>query len=314
MSTNPNNAIGTNGAFGGRTSVNAFNDDLSAWTRGVMSGWACVPDSGMTIKIGGDATTRDVAVAEDNSGNKTTINNISGLPVSLTISGAPASNTRIDSVVAYVDNPPQGVSTVADNASACGIIVVEGTASSTPVAPDDTAIRTAITADGATGTTAYYAVLANITVANGTTTITSGEINAGDVSALAGSGVVKSQNIDFATFIVSNQDSTEKAASTAFADALSVDISSIPIGSKFLVIFTASASGTNEINGYFLRIRYGNEYSIIYGQGNSWGKNVAGQCVFTKLDGQNDVVLQHKKDQPDSVIGTARACSCIVVK
>lgn len=197
--TNPNNAIGTNGAFGGRTSVNAFNDDLSAWSRGVMSGWACVPDSGMTVALGGDSNIRDVAVAVDDAGNRTSINNISQAPVKVTIPGAPASNTRIDSIVAYVDNPPQGSATITDNYESCGIIVVSGTATANPVAPSESTIRTAITADGATGATAYYVVLANVSVASGTTDITAGEIESGDISGLVGEGVVKADNIDFAT-------------------------------------------------------------------------------------------------------------------
>ena len=212
--TNPNNAIGTNGAFGGRTSVNAFNDGLNAWTRGVMSGWACVPDSGMTVAIGGDPDTRDVAVAEDDAGNKTSINNISLAPVKMTIPGAPASNTRIDSIVAYVDNPPQGSADITDNYEACGIIVVSGTASSSPVPPNETAIRTAITSDGATGATAYYVVLANVSVATGTTDITAGEILAGDVAGLSAQGIIGTDNIadsavtadkiDFTTSVDSN--------------------------------------------------------------------------------------------------------------
>lgn len=181
--TNPNNAIGTNGAYGGRTSVDAFNDDLAMFsTRGVISGFAITPDSGMTVSLGGDGVARDVAVAEDNVGNKTTINNISKAPISITISGAPANNSRIDSIVAYVEKPAQGTSSAVDNPSACGLIVVEGATASTPVAPDNSAIRTAITSDGASGTTAYYVVLGNITVASGTTTITSNMIEDGAVA------------------------------------------------------------------------------------------------------------------------------------
>lgn len=192
--TNPNNAVGTNGAYGGRTSVNAFNDDLAPYSRGILSGWACSPDSGLTVTLGGDGITRDVAVAEDNAGNKTTINNISGSPISVTMDAAPGSNSRIDLVVAYVNNPPQGSSTVADNPAACGIIKVTGTAASTPIAPNDSAIRSAITADGASGTTAYYVILATITIASGTTDLTSDNIKAGVGSKIG------SSNIDFSTF------------------------------------------------------------------------------------------------------------------
>lgn len=194
MSSNPNNAVGTNAAYSGRTSVNAFNDDLAAYTSGVLSGWTCVPSSGLTLALGGVSGTRDVAVAEDPAGNKTSINNISGSPISVTISAPPASNSRIDAIVAYVDNPPEGASSTADNPGACGLITVEGTAAATPVVPNESAIRTAITADGASGSTAYYAILALVTVASGTTDITSDAIQAGDVAQ------INSRAIDFSAF------------------------------------------------------------------------------------------------------------------
>lgn len=183
--TNPNNAIGTNAGFGGRTSPNALNDNLAAWTRGVISGWACSPKSGMIIQIGGSGSDRDVAVAEDNAGNKTTINNRSGSPVDITLSGASSTGNRIDSIVAYVDNPAQGTSSDVDYAPACGIIAVKGTVSSNPSAPTNAQIRSAITADGANGTAAYYVILANITVGQGVTTIGSGAIAQGAKATLS---------------------------------------------------------------------------------------------------------------------------------
>lgn len=182
--TNPGNAVGTNAAYAGRTSVNAFNDSLAAYSRGVISGWQCSPNSGLTISLGGSGNTRDVAVAQDNAGNKTSINNISGAPINVTMAAAPGANSRIDAVVAYVDNPPQGSSTVADNYEACGLIAVSGTAAANPVAPSDNTIRSAITADGASGTTAYYVVLAYITMASGTTDITSNMISNGQVAVI----------------------------------------------------------------------------------------------------------------------------------
>lgn len=212
--TNPNNAVGTNAAYGGRTSVNAFNDDLTIYSRGILSGWACSPKSGMTVQIGGNGSDRDAAVAEDNAGNKTSINNISGSPIDVTIPAAPATNNRIDLIVAYADNPPSGTSTVVDNPAACGIIVVSGTAAASPTAPTDATIRSAITADGASGSTAYYVILAQIRVGTGVTTIGSGVITQGDVVksyATAGDetvgtdslqdGAVTSDKVDYATFM-----------------------------------------------------------------------------------------------------------------
>ena len=196
--TNPNNAVGTNAAYGGRTSVNAFNDDLTIYSRGILSGWACSPKSGMTVQIGGNGSDRDAAVAEDNAGNKTSINNISGSPIDVTIPAAPATNNRIDIIVAYADNPPSGTSTVVDNPAACGIIVVSGTAAANPTAPTDATIRSAITTDGASGSTAYYVILAQIRVGTGVTTIGSGVITQGDVVksyATAGDGTVTTDSI-----------------------------------------------------------------------------------------------------------------------
>ena len=175
--TNPDNALGTNGAFGGRTSVNAFNDVLATFdSAGIVSGFAVAPDTGMTVNVGGSGTVRDVAVAEDPFGNRTTVDNISGDPIPVTIDTASTTTARIDSIVAYVNSPANASDTATDNPTACGIISVNGTSGGAPL---DSAIRTAITADGGTGSTAYYVVIANVSVPANTTTITSGLISAG---------------------------------------------------------------------------------------------------------------------------------------
>lgn len=178
--TNPNNAIGTNAAYSGRTSPNAFNDITASFTAGIVSGWECVPKTGMTIQLGGQVGTRDVALAEDNAGNKLTINNRSGAPVEVTLPGAPSTNNRVDAIVAYVDNPSTGDDNTTDNPTTCGIIAVSGTVAANPTAPNEAAIRSAITADGATGGTAYYVVLATILVGTNVTTIGSGVITQGE--------------------------------------------------------------------------------------------------------------------------------------
>lgn len=181
--TNPDNTVGTNAGYDGRTTPNAFNDILGAFTRGIVSGWACSPKSGMTVQLGGDGTTRDVAIAEDNAGNKTTINNRTATPVEITLAGAPATGNRIDSIVAYVDSAQSGQGTTdVDFPSITGIIAVSGTAAGTPTAPTEAQIRTAITNDGADGASSFYVVLANITVGQGVTTIGSGVIAQGDAA------------------------------------------------------------------------------------------------------------------------------------
>lgn len=226
---NPNNAIGTNAAYSGRTSVNAFNDDLAAYSRGILSGWNCQVGTGLTVMLGGGHSVRDVAIAEDNAGNKTTINNISLDEVPVTLDTAPGANSRIDLIVAYVDNPPQGSNSTADNPEACGIIPVAGTPAADPQAPDDNAIRTAITADGASGTTAYYVVLATVTVPTGTTDLIPGYIQQGDKSVLntnqIADGSITSSKIDFTTLSMitlkgSYGDSTASANSKISLDSV----------------------------------------------------------------------------------------------
>ena len=191
--TNPNNALGTNAAYSGRTSVNAFNDVAAVLSRGVLSGWKCVPGTGLKVKIGGDASVRDVAIAEDNAGNKTTINNRTKSAVEVTLPGAPGANSRIDAVVAYVDPTVQGSADAADNPNVVGLVVVSGAAAAAPQMPSDTEIRSAITGDGANGTSAFYVVLAAVTMKTSMTTVTANEIRQVDRA------VVGTDNVDWAT-------------------------------------------------------------------------------------------------------------------
>lgn len=190
--TNPNNAIGVNAAYGTRTSVNAFNDLAQVFnSRGVLSGWAVVPKSGMTVSVGGVAGTRDVAVGEDNLGNRICLNNRLASSVDVTIPAASVSSARYDAIVVYANNPAQAEDTTPDAPSVCGIIVASGSASGV----SDAQIRSAITADGGTGSTAYYAVLAQVYVGAGATVITSANISQSWLSFAPADGSITSAKI-----------------------------------------------------------------------------------------------------------------------
>lgn len=97
------------------------------------------------------------------------------------ITEAPSLGQRIDKIVAYVNNPPEGTTTVVDNPGACGLITVEGeVAANNPTAPTESDIRTAIGADGGSSSTSYYVVLATILVTEGMTDITATNITQGE--------------------------------------------------------------------------------------------------------------------------------------
>lgn len=241
--TNPNNAIGTNGAFSGRTSPNALNDLAAAFSRGIVSGWTCSPKSGMTVQLGGSASVRDTALAEDNAGNKLTINNRSGAPVDVTLDGAPATNNRIDAIVAYIDNPSTGDGSTTDNPTACGIIAVKGTVAANPSAPTEAQIRAAITTDGATGGIAYYVVLATILVGTNVTTIGSGVITQGDktqntagiadgsvTTAKLADDAVTSQKVDWTT-MAGPYSTTEQKTPFTWIDGKPIYKKTVTIGS-----------------------------------------------------------------------------------
>lgn len=193
--TNPNNALGTPAAFKGRTSVKAFNNVTQSLSKGIISGWNCAPVSGMTVSVGGTSGTRDVAIAEDASGNRTTISNISEAPIEVTISAAPTTYARIDAIVAYVNASPEGDQSTQDNPAACGICVAKGTPAANPAVPTNATIRSAITTDGGTGSSAYYVILATITVSVGMTAVASGAITQGSKAENSIAGSINANSI-----------------------------------------------------------------------------------------------------------------------
>lgn len=177
--TNPNSIVRLHSRNAGRASVYEANAPYQVYDNGLLKGTGIVPATGLNITVGGAAAKPDIAIAETPDAYKIALDLAGTATLTLT---APSSNSKIVAIVAYTDDLAEESTdtTITGNPSSCGLIAVDGTVAATPVEPDDSAIRTAITADGATGSQAAYAVLAYITLASDTTDITGSLIKVPD--------------------------------------------------------------------------------------------------------------------------------------
>lgn len=141
--------------------------------RAYFSGFACTQTSpaGMSIQIGGGDEVDSAAIFI--SSDRAVLLSTDGTPQTVTIPTAPASGSRIDAVVSYIDTS----SASADDETPgtpeyVHTIVVSGTASGSPSAPTDSQIVSALPA----GANAKYYRWCDVRVAQGATTITNSNI------------------------------------------------------------------------------------------------------------------------------------------
>lgn len=176
--TNPGNIVRVRSRNGGHSSVYEANMWAQKWPQGLYSGNGVLQNTSpdMNVLIGGTPSSPDVVIGQNPSGFKIALDIIGQQAVQIT---APASNSRISSIVAYTnDLSLQSTDdSTTGSPSSCGLIIVNGTAGASPTPPSDSQIRTAITADGATGSQAIYGIIANIPVASSTTNITNALIS-----------------------------------------------------------------------------------------------------------------------------------------
>lgn len=144
--------------------------------RAYFSGFACTQTepAGMTIQIGGTAES-DSAVLFIADGDKTkaVLLSTDSEPEVVTIPTAPASGSRIDAVVSYIDTTsadPEGETP--GTPEYVKTIVVSGTAASSPSAPTDNQIVAALPA----GANNRYYRWCDVKVAANQTTITNSNI------------------------------------------------------------------------------------------------------------------------------------------
>lgn len=170
--TNPDNIVRVRARNGGRASVYEANAWCQNWNTGFVEGSITQNTSAdMNILVNGSPSKPAVAIAATPAPYNIALDIVGQKAIAIT---APATNSRYSAIVAYTDDLSLATTedTVTGSPASCGLIVVNGTTSATPVYPTDATIRTAITADGGTGSQAAYVVLAYVLVANDTTTIT----------------------------------------------------------------------------------------------------------------------------------------------
>ena len=141
--------------------------------RAYFSGFACTQTSpaGMSIQIGGGDEVDSAAIFI--SSDRAVLLSTDGTPQTVTIPTAPASGSRIDAVVSYIDtSSPSAGDETPGTPEYVHTIVVSGTASSSPSAPTDAQIVSALPA----GANAKYYRWCDVRVAQGATTITNSNI------------------------------------------------------------------------------------------------------------------------------------------
>lgn len=171
--TNPDNIVRVRARNGGRASVYEANAWCQMLNAGLLEGNGVLQNTlaDMNVLVGGSASKPDVVIATAPSGYHVALDIVGQQAVAIT---APATNSRISAIVAYTDDLSLSTTedTVTGSPASCGLIVVNGTTSANPTNPTEATIRSAITADGATGSQAAYVVIAYITVSSATTAIT----------------------------------------------------------------------------------------------------------------------------------------------
>lgn len=141
--------------------------------RAYFGGFGCTQTTpaGMSIQIGGGSAADSALLVLTNG--RAVLLSTDGTPETVTIPTAPASGSRIDAVVSYIDTTsPAPESETPGTPEYVHTIVVSGTASGSPSAPTDSQIVAALPA----GANAKYYRWCDVKVAQGATTITNSNI------------------------------------------------------------------------------------------------------------------------------------------
>jgi len=230
--TNPGKIVRLRSRPNGRGSAYEANMWAQQHSDGLFSGRGVIRNTvaDMNVLVGGTTDNPDVVLGKLPSGFLIALDIVGQQVIRIT---APSSNKRIASVVAYSDNIALNSTdtNTTGSPSSCGLIVVYGSTSATPVAPTESQIRQAVTQDGATGSQAVIAVIANITTESSTTTIT-------DEMIAINYGKLSSHSIDFTTMPGNKYTTTEQDTGKKWVNGKSIYQKSIT--------FNTTGSGAEE--------------------------------------------------------------------
>lgn len=230
--TNPGKIVRLRSRPNGHGSVYEANMWAQQHSDGLFSGRGVVRNTvaDMNVLVGGTTDNPDVVLGKLPSGFLIALDIVGQQVIRIT---APSANKRIASVVAYSDNIALNSTdtNTTGSPSSCGLIVVYGSTSATPVAPTESQIRQAVTQDGATGSQAVIAVIANITTESFTTTIT-------DEMIAVNYGKLSSHSIDLTTMPDNKYTTTEQDTGKKWVNGKSIYQKSIT--------FNTTGSGAEE--------------------------------------------------------------------
>ena len=205
--------------------------------RGYFSGFACTQTdpAGMSIKIGGGSTA-DSALLVLTDG-RCVLLSTNGEPELVTIPTAPATGSRIDAVVSYIDTTSPATDTETPGTPEyVHTIVVSGTASSNPSAPTDGQIVGALPA----GANSKYYRWCDVKVAASQTVITNSNIT--DRKPM-------SPNLYFTTQDVPTSNYKSIVLTGSFGSTFgTIPISQLKAGHDYLVMAQISAA-LNDFQG-----------------------------------------------------------------
>lgn len=146
--------------------------ELSAYSQGVLSGFVAKSAASWTLQIGGNSGTQDVAIGKNPGGESDLFVGTAGQSIAFIIGGAPGTpgQSRTDALVIYKD--PLSTALSNDGIDTVDYMVVPGTAATTgtQTPPSMSTIRSTIPS----GALKFVAVIGYVTVANGASSVTTG--------------------------------------------------------------------------------------------------------------------------------------------